>query len=213
MPRWATVTGITLAVVACGAVIAIFVIHSSPAKHIGLSGNAGAVSVSSTSVQQQPATQSPTIGMPAEQLAAQDLSQLLAESASDRNAIVAAVNDVSSCGSNLATDAQTFQQAAASRQSLLSRLNALLDSNALPAQMLQDLTGAWQSSYQADQDFAGWANDENSNGCTANDTSNSHYQAATEPDDQATANKQAFVNLWNPIASKYGLPTYQWNEL
>jgi len=207
VPPWATVTVAALAVVACGAVVAIIVTRSSPVKHINLSSNTAAASVSSTSAQ------SPTSGAPAEQVAAQDLSQLLAQSATDRSAIVAAVNDVNSCGSDLAADIQTFQQAAVSRQSLLSQLTGLPDSYALPTQMLQDLTSAWQSSYQADQDFAGWANDENSNGCTANDTSDSDYQAATEPDDQATADKQAFVNLWNPIASQYGLPTYQQNQL
>lgn len=207
VPQWATVTVAALAVVACGAVVSIMVISSSPVKHINLSSNT--VFVHST-MPQQSAT---TTGMQAEQVAAQDLSQLLVQSASDRSAIVAAVNDVSSCGPNLGSDAQTFQQAAASRQDLLSQLNAMPDSNALPAGMLQDLIGAWQSSYLADQDFAGWANDENSNGCTANDTSDSYYQAAAEPDDQATTDKQAFVNLWNPIASQYGLPNYQWNEL
>ncbi len=33
------------------------------------------------------------------------------------------------------------------------------------------------------------------------------------PDSQAATGKQAFVNLWYPIASQYGLPTYEWNEL
>jgi hypothetical protein len=96
---------------------------------------------------------------------------------------------------------------------VLSQLGALPDANALPAQMIQDLDNAWRSSYQADQAFAGWASDENSNGCTANDTADANYQDATGPDKQATADKQAFVAMWNPIASQYGLTTYQWNRL
>ena len=31
--------------------------------------------------------------------------------------------------------------------------------------------------------------------------------------DNATADKESFVSLWNPIASSYGLPNYQWNQL
>ncbi len=45
------------------------------------------------------------------------------------------------------------------------------------------------------------------------DTSDASYQAATVPDNQATADKRAFVNLWNPIASQYGLSTYQQGQL
>ena len=204
-----TVTGIVLAAVGCGAAVAVIALRSSPAKHTNLSSNTAPAS----SPQQQPTTQPPTTGPPAEQVAAQGLSQLLEQSTSDRSAIVAAFNDVSSCGSGLIGDAQTFQHAAASRKSLLSQLNALPDQDALPAELLQELNGAWQSSYQADQDFAGWANDENTNGCTANDTSDSNYQAATGPDNQATADKRAFVNLWNPIAAQYGLTTYQQDQL
>jgi hypothetical protein len=197
----------------CGAAVGVILTRPAPANHVTLSGNSTRPSSPPTSPQQQPTTRPPTTGPAAEQVAAQDLSQLLAQSVSDRSAIVSAVNSVNACGSNLTGDAQTFQQAATSRKSLLSQLNALQDSYVLPAQLLQDLSGAWQSSYQADQDFANWANDENSNGCTAHDTSDPNYQAATGPDNQATTDKQAFVNLWDPIASQYGLPAYQWNEL
>ena len=40
-----------------------------------------------------------------------------------------------------------------------------------------------------------------------------HAQAAAEPDAQATTGKQSFVGQWNPIATRYGLPTWQWNQL
>lgn len=117
------------------------------------------------------------------------------------------------CGSNLSGDAATFQQAASSRQRLLGKLAQLPDGSALPAQLIQDLTGAWQSSQQADKDFAAWANDENSSGCTPNDSSDANFQAATAPDNQATADKKAFVSQWNPIAGQYGLPAYQWDKI
>jgi hypothetical protein len=144
-------------------------------------------------------------------VAAHALASLLARSATDRSSIVTAVNDVNQCA-NLSGDAQVFQQAASSRQQLLSQLAALQDGSALPAQLIQDLHDSWQASQQADQDFAAWASDE-SNGCTQNDTSNANYQAAAGPDNQATADKTAFVSEWNPIATRYGLPTYQENGL
>jgi hypothetical protein len=151
---------------------------------------------------------------PSEQTAAQAVAQLLTNSASDRSAIVAAVSDVNACGSDLSQDVQTFQQAASSRQQLLSQLGSISGVSDLPAQMVQDLSGAWQASEQADQDFAAWASDENSgSGCTPNDSANGSFQAATEPDNEATADKKNFVSLWNPIANQYGLATYQWNQL
>jgi hypothetical protein len=99
---------------------------------------------------------------PSEQTAAQALAQLLVSSVSDRSAVVAAVSDVNSCGSGLSQDIQTFQGAVTSRQQLLSQLSSLSGISMLPAQMIQDLSAAWQASVEADQDFASWAGDENS---------------------------------------------------
>jgi len=133
-------------------------------------------------------------------------------SVSDRSAVVNAVNDVNACGS-VSQDQQTFQQAATSRQQLLTQLNSLSGASYLPASMLQDLNAAWQASVEADQDFAAWAGDENSDSCTPGDSADANYQAATQPDDEATADKKAFVSLWNPIATQYELTTYAWDQL
>jgi hypothetical protein len=192
--------------------------HDSPVRlsagqPAGGSASAGPVSGSSSSAAPPPGSAPPSAA-PSEQTAAQALAQLLASSASDRGAVVSAVSDVKSCGSGLAQDAQTFQQAAASRQQLISQLAALPGVSTLPAQLVQDLNSAWQASIQADQDFAAWAGDENSGGgCTTNDSADANFEAATEPDDEATTDKQDFVGLWNPIATQYGLTTYQWNQL
>ena len=212
-------TGVPLVLAICSAVVTLIVIRFSPTSHVAPSANKSAASSPSAPAQQptnlptnQPTAQPLSTGSPAEQVAAQNLSGMLAQSASDHSAIVAAYNDVQACGSHLTGDAQTFKQAASSRENLLSQLQALPDSNALPAQLIQDLSGAWQSSYQVDQDYAGWASDESSNGCTSG-TSDSHYQAATNPNKQATTDKTAFVSLWNPIASQYGMTTYQQDGL
>ena len=160
-----------------------------------------------------PQTSPPPASQPLEEVAAQSLAGLLSQSVEDRSAIVNAVSDVTNCGPNLSQDPQTFDTAAASRQSLLTNLANLPDRSALPAQMLASLDGAWQASVAADQDFAQWAQDELAQGCTPNDQSDSNFQAAAGPDGQATVDKQAFVGLWNPIATQYGLTTYQWGQL
>ena len=108
---------------------------------------------------------------------------------------------------------QTFDAASSSRQSLLTQLSALPGVSALSPQMVQSLTSAWEASEEVDQDYASWASNELENGCVPNDTSNTYYQEADTPNQEATTDKQTFANLWNPIAMKYGLSTYQWNQL
>ncbi len=124
-----------------------------------------------------------------------------------------AVNSVSQCGPTLSQDPQVLDSAAAARQRLLSQLTSLPGRSALSGQMLQALTGAWLASATADRDFAQWAQDELSHGCTQNDQADPNFQAAAGPDAQATTDKKAFVNLWNPVAAKYGLTSYLWNQL
>ena len=66
---------------------------------------------------------------------------------------------------------------------------------------------------RADQDFAAWAQDEISHGCSTNYQSDASYQATTAPDDQATKDKKAFAALWTAIANEYGLPLYRYNQI
>jgi hypothetical protein len=54
---------------------------------------------------------------------------------------VNAVNSINECGPTLSQDPQVLESAAASRQRLLSQLASLPGRSALPAQMLQALTG------------------------------------------------------------------------
>jgi len=151
--------------------------------------------------------------LPARRQAAQALAVLLAQSGTDRAAVTQAVNAVADCSPGLSRDETIFSTAASSRQVLLGKLAALPDRAALPASMLQDLTTAWQASGQADQDFAGWTQDEISRGCSTNYQSDASYQAATVPDAQATKDKKAFAALWTAIANEYGLPLYQYNQI
>jgi hypothetical protein len=138
---------------------------------------------------------------------------MLASSVSDRTAIDNAYGDVMSCGPNLGSDASVFTRAASSRRGMLASLGSMPGRSALPPALLSDLGNAWQASIAADQAFATWANDAATQGCTPNDTSSSAYQATVTPDNQATQYKTAFVGQWNPIASNYGLTTYQQQDL
>jgi hypothetical protein len=141
--------------------------------------------------------------------AAVRLSGLLAQSVTDRAAVINAAADVRGCGPSQRQDARAFASAASSRQRLLSRLGSLPGRSLLPAAMLQDLTGAWQASAQVDTDLAGWADDMIARGCHRNSRSDARLRASYVPEGQAAAGKQAFASLWNPVARRYGLTTYQ----
>ena len=145
--------------------------------------------------------------------AAVGLSELLAQSVTDRAAVIGAVAAVPGCGPSVHQDARILADAASARKRLLSRLGSLDDRALLPAAMLQDLAGAWQASAQADADLARWADDEIARGCHSTSGSDASLRASYVPDGRATADKQAFATLWNPVARRYGLTTYQWSQL
>ncbi len=209
--RWPWVAGAVALLAAGGAAATVFLGHSSHNRHAaaGTSRTAAPVAEQSVSASATPTPSSPS----AQQPAAEGLSGLLAQSVTDRSSIVNAASSVSRCGPALSQDPQVFESAAAARQRLLSQLASLPGRSPLSGQMLQALTGAWQASATADQDFARWAQDELSQGCTHNDQADPSFQAAAGPDRQATTGKKAFVNLWNPMATQYGLPSYRWNQL
>jgi hypothetical protein len=148
-----------------------------------------------------------------ERHAASTVAGMLASSVSDRTEIDNAYNDVDSCGPNLKSDAAVFTRAASSRRAMLASLGSMPGRSTLPPALLSDLANAWQASISADQGFATWANDEVTQGCVPDDTHDPGYQATITPDNEATQDKSAFVAQWNPIATRYGLTTYQQNQL
>lgn len=209
--RWPLMLGLVAVLIAGGTAVTLFVLHSSRGAHA--SAATDKASRRSAGHSSSTSTSSAPSALPPRQQAAQNLAALLTQSVADRRSVAQAASDVSRCGPSLSQDAQTFTSAATSRQNLLNQLASLPDRSALPPQLLQALTSAWQASAQADQDLAQWVQDETSQGCSTDDNSDANYQAATAPDAQATTDKKAFASLWDPIAADYGLSTYQWNQL
>ncbi|MGH3193155.1 MAG: hypothetical protein ACRDPY_41085 [Streptosporangiaceae bacterium] len=203
------VAGLTAAVVAAAVLVLTHKPAPIPPPNPRVSTTAPSVPPSTNPA--TPTTQAPTVSP--EQQAAENLSALLTQSVTDRSSIDAATADAQNCGPNLSQDPQILRQAASSRQTLLNQLASLSGASNLPSGLLANLTGAWQSSMKADQDYAQYAQDQIANGCVKNDTADPGYQAALGPDGQATTYKTAFVNQWDPIAMQYGLPTYVWSDL
>jgi hypothetical protein len=81
-----------------------------------------------------------------------------------------------------------------------------LSTGALPggAQVKSKLLAALGSSLTADRDYLSWARQQLTGGCTPTSQS-SAYNAAFNASRRADAAKQAFVQVWNPVAARYGI--------
>jgi hypothetical protein len=144
--------------------------------------------------------------------AATALSGLLPQSGTDHADVNAAVTNVQACGKGLPKDMRVFSRAAANRNILLSKLAQLPGRSALSAAMISDLTGAWQASATVDEDLAKWAATAAGH-CDKGNPNDPNLSASYPFDDTASADKEAFVKLWNPLAHKDGLPRYTAGQL
>ena len=81
-----------------------------------------------------------------------------------------------------------------------------LPTSALPdgTAVKSELIGALSSSLKADRDYLTWAQQQKAGGCTPSNQS-SAYNAAYGASQQANAAKQSFIQVWNPVAAKYGI--------
>ena len=154
-----------------------------------------------------PASVSATSSPSGPALAAQQaatLSTLLTSSAAARTALHQAVTQVGACA-NLPGAVSTLQDVVNQRSGEYGRASALATS-ALPggAKVKSALVAALATSLKADQDFLAWARQQQSGGCTPASQSGA-YNAAFSASQQADAAKQAFVQVWNPVAARYGI--------
>ena len=148
-------------------------------------------------------TASPSGPVTASQQAAA-LSALLTSSAAARTALHNAVTQVGGC-TNLSGAVSQLQAVANQRAGQYGRASAL-PTAALPggAQVKSKLLAALGSSLTADRDYLSWARQQLKGGCTPSSQS-SAYNAAFSASQRADAAKQAFVQVWNPVAARYGI--------
>lgn len=135
----------------------------------------------------------------------------LAQSAAVRPSVQPAIDAVASCSESPASGEATLQQAINTRQNILSGLYTLSVSG-LPngAQLVSNLTTAMQDSIQADKDYQSWMEDFASSGspCGSDPNQDTNYVAGQNASANATVAKNAFVNIWNPMAPGYGQQPY-----
>ena len=138
------------------------------------------------------------------------LGSYLARSASVRPTVQAAIDGVRTCSQTPASGEATLQRAITTRQQIINGLGTLAPAG-LPhgARLISGLTTAMQDSITADRDYQGWMADVASSGsCAGNPADDPSYAAGQTASIQATAAKDAFVNIWNPMAPGYQQQTY-----
>jgi hypothetical protein len=192
--------------------VAALVIVALVAVMLSMRGNGSASPGSTATGTNSPTAKASSASDAAVKQAATALAALLPQSGKDRGDVINAVANVESCGKQLAKDAATFTASAQNRQALLGKLSTLPGRAALPASLISALTGAWQASVQVDTDLAKWASAAAQH-CHKGNPKDPNLAASGVPNDQATSDKQAFVRQWNPIATRYGLPTYTATQL
>jgi serine/threonine protein kinase len=132
------------------------------------------------------------------------LSTLLTSSAAARTALHEAVSQVGACA-NLSGAVSQLHGVVNRRASEYGRASALATS-ALPdgTKVKSELITALSTSLKADREYLAWAQQQLDRGCTPSDQS-SAYNAALNASQLADAAKAAFVQVWNPVAARYGV--------
>jgi hypothetical protein len=171
-----------------------------------LSGRSSPTTPAASSHPAPPATPAPSVSTSsAASRRAAAVSSLLGASASTRRSLQGAVSDVRTC-SRLANATSQIRAVARQRSTEYQRASALsLAGLAGGATAKSDLLAALRTSLDADRDYLTWARQQRTSGCTPAAQSGA-YATAIRADQQAGTAKAAFVEAWNPIAARYGLP-------
>ncbi|MFZ5851436.1 MAG: hypothetical protein ACOYY2_08590, partial [Actinomycetota bacterium] len=155
----------------------------------------------------RPSPAATATGDPAVQ--ARALSALLDQAVRSRDVVAPTVAAVRACrAGDYAAARDRLVRAQQDRLAVQARL-ATLDLSALPeAALRRELAAAMQASADADAAFAAWAGAVPAGGCTVN-SGGPDYDRGVAASQAATAAKERFVRVWNPVASRFGLPQRQ----
>ncbi len=194
-------------VIVAAAAVAIGVTKSShPAAHAATASRPTATSSAASAATALPASTPSPSSSPALSAAAQAavVSKLLNSSAATRQQLLGAVSEVASC-TNLASAASAIQAVVSQRGTEFRQASAL-SASALPqgAEVKTDLVAMFRTSLTADQDYLTWAQQQLTAGCSA-PLQSSAYSAAYDAAQPAGTAKETFIQLWNPVAAKYGI--------
>ncbi len=196
------VIGLILALAAVGiaAAVGIGVVLSARSAH-GRSAMSSPAAISARSSSSAPSSSSASAQASRQ---AATVNDLLRSSAATRKALQGAVTEARDC-MDLSSAVSQIQNAVNQRSTQYNQASALSTSALADGAVVKtDLTAALRNSLDADRDYLAWALGQLKLGC-APTTQSSAYNAAYNADQQADAAKEAFVQVWNPVAAQYGI--------
>ncbi|MEU6059804.1 hypothetical protein [Streptomyces sp. NPDC047097] len=144
---------------------------------------------------------------------ATEVDRILEESSGYRESVSTAVADATACGpqAGLTEDAADFQAAAVAREGLSTQVEGLaVDLIEQGPEVQRLLKEALDQSAAVDYDFATWARGLQDGGCLPDTATDAEpYRTAVADSAKASAAKEAFLVVWNPIAESHTLRTWQ----
>lgn len=150
----------------------------------------------------------------------ESISTIVAATATDRSRVITAIDGVQSCSLPAAQGEDVIESVIADRRSAVARLERFAASR--PAQVgaeagaqtnipvVNDLVTTLNASISDDVSYASWMGDiaGGHTTCGADPMTDPNFAAAKAQSDRTNSDKDAFVAAWNPLAVKYGKPTY-----
>jgi hypothetical protein len=204
-----------VAVLAAGGGAAFWLTHRHQA-HGALAAPTAATSTApqSPATSSGPATPSASPGTGSEQAEVTQITPEIQQSASARKTVLRATGAVGRCTMVPSTGISLMNQAISQRQNVIGRFGSL-SVNAIPDghAMLADLKRVLQRSITADRGFIGWMQDIQAATCPVNTSTDASYQQGFRASTRAVTAKKEFLALWNPIARKFGQPTFTSSEI
>ena len=132
------------------------------------------------------------------------VNNLLTSSAAALKALKGTVSEVRDC-TNLSSAVHQIQTVVNQRSAEYNQASALSTSALANGPTIKsDLIAALRNSLDADKDYLTWAQQQLNPEC-APTAQSSAYIAANNASHQASASKEAFTRVWNPVAAQYGI--------
>ena len=178
---------------ACGAITAAILLTASGGPHRNSSPPSSAGTV------------------PVQQSVA-ELASIVAASASDRSRVISAIDRVQNCSLQPVAGEAAIQSVVADRRRSVSRLQSIATAKAATTSPLaDDLMTTLNAAISDDLSYTSWMEDIASGHatCGGDPANDPNFAAAQAQSGRTNADKQQFVSLWNPLAARYGQPTYR----
>ncbi len=151
-----------------------------------------------------PATSAPSSASTPAPRQAAAVNILLTSSAATLKALKGAVSGVRDC-TNLSSAVHQIQNVVNQRGAEYNQASALSTSAVANGPTVKsDLIAALRNSLDADKDYLTWAQQQLNSECAPTAPS-SAFIAANNASYQASASKEAFIRVWNPVAAQYGI--------